>query len=193
MKRSKGEEAYAQVFQFKAEVNTADHETLRDYLYKIAYNYNEAYEYLGILEAIDQLDILDSKANLVFRIQGMALQCLTLSMRRLTDRTGNRSLQKFIPKFIKPVEAEIELQKIDNIYSHYKDHATKGVAHQDTWSIKQVLNSFPDTKVILKDLKSIECFYYKIVKEICTNYIGISSNHSDYRAELQKLKTESSK
>lgn len=184
MKRSEGEEAYAQGFQFKTGVTIADHEVLRDFLYKIAYNFTEAHEYLEILEAIDGLE---SQSALIDRTQGMALQCLSLSMRRMTDRFGKRSLQKFIPRFCKPANAGVEIQKIDEIYSHYKNHASKGVAHQDKWSIKQTLDSFPDTDVILKDLKHIEDFYYKIVKEICTNYMKISSDGNDYKSELHKL------
>lgn len=143
MSRSEGEEAYAQLFQFKDVVPKKDHDELRDYLYKAAHNYNEAQTYFKLLKDVDKIDKDDRASELIFRIHGMALQSFALSMRRLSDRMGQRSIQKFIPKFIKPEYIEDELKKIQAVYSHYADYLDKGVAHQDTWGGRRGIEALP--------------------------------------------------
>lgn len=90
-RRSVGEEAYAQVFQFKSFVPKNDHEELRDFLYKYALNLSQAQDYLQILNQVNK--IKDSlKSELLFRIYSMAIQCFPLAIRRMTDTISNRSL-----------------------------------------------------------------------------------------------------
>lgn len=189
MNRPEGEEAYAQVFQFKSFVPDTVKDKLRDYLYKIAHNFIEAKEYLEILKGIDELSALESDSELIFRIQGMALQSFALAMRRITDKSGQRSLQKFIPAFFNKKYVDVEVKKIQEIYSHYEKYLNKGVAHQDSWSIHQALGNFPDTEIIESDIKHIEDFYYKIVKELCTIYASVEHSKHDYKVELLKLIT----
>lgn len=184
-KRSPGEEAYAQAFQFKEGVPGSDRDELRDFLYKVAHNLNEAHGYLELLKNIDVV-AKDYKSELVLRIHEMGLQCFGLTMRRLTDKLGRRSLQKFT-KFLKPPYVDSERKKFVIIYSHYDDFVTKGVAHQDEWSIAEVLKSFPDTKIIENDLKDIESFYYKICNEICERYAKIINPGHDFTKEIKKL------
>jgi hypothetical protein len=186
MTKSVGEEVFAQTFQFATFVPTEDHEELRDFLYKYAHNFDEAKEYLQILKQVDEIET-DSKSELLFRIQGMALQCFPLAMRRLTDNISKRSLQKLVTRVVRDEMKADELNKIKAINDHYKVYLNKGVAHQDELSIKEILKSFPDTDVIEADMKHVEDLYNKLVKEICTKYIGIGRLPVNYEPELKKL------
>lgn len=185
-KRSDGEEAFAQAFQFAYFVPSNDHEELRDFLYKFAHNYSEAKEYLNILKQLDEIDF-DSKSEMLFRIQAMALQCFPLAMRRMTDNISKRSMQKLITKVIRDEFKDKELQKIRDIHSHYNLYLDKGVAHQDAQSIKEILEAFPDTDVIRQDMKHLKELYTKIVEEICKKYISIEVDPYDYSVDLNKL------
>ncbi len=184
-KRGDGEEAYAQVFQFKDEVNRSDQDEIRDFLYKIAFNLEEAYAYLELLKSVDAHD-KKAWSELIFRINGMSLQCFALAIRRLTDRRGKRSLQKFT-KFLEPDRAKTEGAKFETVYSHYEDFINKGIAHQDDWSTKEIFESFPDTHVIDSDLQEIEEFYIKITQEMCSKYAKIVKNDYDYSEALNRL------
>jgi len=184
--RSKGEEAFAQTFQFKPSVPSEDHEELRDFLYKYAHNFGEAKEYLQILKQVDEIEY-NIKSELLFRIQAMSLQCFPLAMRRLTDNISKRSLQKLVSKIIKDELKPAEIDKIKNIHEHYKPYLDKGVAHQDELSIKEILESFPDTKVIKADMKNLEDMYNKIVTEICSKYINIGGTPVNYAQQLKRL------
>jgi len=186
MAKSVGEEAFAQTFQFAPFVPKEDHEELRDFLYKFAHNFDEAKEYLQILKQVDEIET-DSKSELLFRIQGMAIQCFPLAMRRLTDNISKRSLQKLVTKVVRDEFKTDEIKKIRVIHEHYKVYLDKGVAHQDELSIKEILNSFPDTALIEEDMAHLEGLYNKLVKEFCTKYIGISRLPTDYETELKKL------
>ncbi len=188
--RSDGEEAFAQAFQFKPFVPAEEHEELRDFLYKFAHNYKEAEEYLQILRQVDELDS-DSKSELLFRIQAMALQCFPLAMRRMTDNISKRSLQKLVTKVIRDEFKNEELQRVKDIHSHYKVYLDKGVAHQDEQSIKENLGAFPDTSVIEEDMEHLKQLYLKLVKEICKSCIDIESKPHDYEADLSKIAVSS--
>lgn len=186
MTRSVGEEAFAQTFQFKSFVPSEDREELRDFLYKYAHNFGEAKEYLQILKQVDNIEY-NSKSELLFRIQAMSLQCFPLAMRRLTDNISKRSLQKLVSKIIKDELKPAEIDKIKNIHEHYKLYLDKGVAHQDELSIKEILESFPDTKVIKADMKHLEDLYNTIVTEICSKYINIGGIPVNYAQQLKRL------
>lgn len=185
-KKSSGEEAFAQAFQFVPFVPTQDHDELRDFLYKFAHNHDEAKEYLQLLKQVDEIET-EKKSELLFRIHGMALQCFPLAMRRMTDNISKRSLQKLVTKVIRDEFKSDEIDKIKAIHEHYKPYLDKGVAHQDELSIQEILRSFPNTDVIEEDMKHLEGLYNKLVKEICTKYIGIGRKPHDYRDELNKL------
>lgn len=184
--KSVGEEAFAQTFQFAPFVPATDHEELRDFLYKFAHNFDEAKEYLQILKQVDEIDT-GSKSELLYRVQGMALQCFSLAMRRLTDNISKRSLQKLVTKIVRDEFKADETDKIKAIHEHYKVYLDKGVAHQDELSIQEILKSFPDTDVIEADMRHVEGLYNKLVNEICTKYIGIGRLPVDYEPELKKL------
>lgn len=185
-KRSDGEEAFAQAFQFADFVPANDHGELRDFLYKFAHNYSEAKEYLNILQQLDEIGV-DSKSEMLFRIQAMALQCFPLAMRRMTDNTSKRSMQKLVAKLIRDELKDSELQKIRDIHSHYNLYLDKGVAHQDAQSIKEIFEAFPDTDVIGRDMKHLKELYMKIVEEICIKYISIETAPYNYSIDLRKL------
>jgi hypothetical protein len=184
--RSYGEEVFAQVFQFTSSVPVDDREELRDFLYKFAHNYLEAKEYLNILKQLDEI-AFDSKPELLFRIQAMALQCFPLAMRRMTDNISKRSMQKLVTKVVRDEFKDSELQKVRDIHSHYKLYLDKGVAHQDEQSVKENLEAFPDTDVIGRDMNHLKELYMKLVKEICTKYISIEVDPYDYSIDLSKL------
>jgi hypothetical protein len=187
-KKSVGEEAFAQTFQFAPFVPAQDHDELRDFLYKFAHNYDEAKEYLQILKQVDEIET-DKKSELLFRIQGMALQCFPLAMRRMTDNISKRSLQKLVTKVVRDEFKTEEIEKIKAIHEHYQVYLNKGVAHQDELSVQEILKSFPNTDVIEEDMKHLETLYNKLVKETCTKYIGIGRKPTDYKLELDKLVT----
>ena len=184
--RSAGEEAFAQVFQFKSIVPTEDHDELRDFFYKFRFNYDEAQEYFAILEQAHDMDAF-AKSELLFRVYAMALQCFALSMRRLTDHLGNRSLQKLIPKIIAPELMKKELKRIKDIHNHFSFYLNKSVAHQDTFSVKEALESFPETDVIKQDMKHLKDLYLKLVRELCMSYVGMNREPHDFRDEFNKL------
>jgi hypothetical protein len=186
--RSYGEEAFAQAFQFASFVPAADHDELRDFLYKFAHNFSEAKEYLAILRQVNRIEY-DNKSELLFRVQAMALQCFPLAMRRMTDNISKRSLQKLVTKLVREEFKDEELRKIQAIHLHYKLYLDKGVAHQDDQSIKQNLEAFPDTDVIEGDMEHLKNLYLKLVKEICTKYISIEGNPYNYEADLKKMLT----
>lgn len=186
--KSEGEEVFAQSFQFAPFVPKQDHDLLRDFLYKFAYNYDEAKEYMQILKQVDEIET-DKKSELLFRIQAMALQCFPLAMRRMTDNISERSLQKLVTKVVRDEFKVGELTKIKAIHSHYAIYLNKGVAHQDIMSIREILKSFPNTNVIEKDMVHLKQLYNKLVKEICTKYISIERTPHSYSAELYKLIT----
>jgi len=186
MGKSDGEEAFAQAFQFAPFVPIAEHEVLRDFLYKFAHNFEEAHEYLQILKQVHEIEY-DHKSELLCRVQAMAIQCFPLAMRRMTDNVSKRSLQNLVSKAVRDEFKSDEIDKIKEIHSHYSTYLNKGVAHQDKKSIKEVLLAFPDSDVIEKDMKYLEELYVKLVKEICTGYIGINSPPHDYQDELKKL------
>lgn len=185
--RSDGEEAFAQVFQFAQFVPKTDHEELRDFLYKFAHNYSESQAYLRILEQVSEIDY-EYKSELLFRIHAMALQSFSFAMRRMTDNISARSLQKLVTKVVKVEFRDEELQKIKDIHSHYSFYLNKGVAHQDKFSIREILTAFPDTDVINEDMEHLKKLYFKLVKELCVKYINIHREPHDYKAELNKLK-----
>lgn len=185
-KRSDGEEAFAQAFQFAHFVPANDHEELRDFLYKFAHNYSEAKEYLNMLQQLNEIGI-DGKSEMLFRIQAMALQCFPLAMRRMTDNTSKRSMQKLVAKLIRDEFNDSELKKIRDIHSHYNLYLDKGVAHQDEQSIKEILEAFPNTDVITQDMKYLSDLYTKIVEEICKKYISIEADPYNYSVDLRKL------
>ena len=167
-------------------VPVQDHDELRDFLYKFAHNYDEAKEYLQILKQVDEIET-DKKSQLLFRIQAMAIQCFPLAMRRMTDNISERSLQKLVTKLVRDEFKTAEIAKIKTIHSHYATYLNKGVAHQDKLSVQEILVSFPDTVVIEKDMEHLKNLYNKLVKEICTKYIGLERTPHNYTAELNKL------
>lgn len=185
-KRSDGEEAFAQAFQFAHFVPANGHGELRDFLYKFAHNYSEAKEYLNMLQKLNEIGV-DSKSEMLFRIQAMALQCFPLAMRRMTDNISKRSMQKLVTKVISDEFKDSELQKVRDIHSHYNLYLDKGVVHQDEQSIKEILEAFPDTRVIGQDMKHLRELYTKIVEAICIQYISIDTDPYDYSVDLKKL------
>lgn len=187
--KSAGEEAFAQVFKFAPVVPAEDHEELRDFLYKFAHNYAEAEEHLQLLNQIYEIHF-DSKSELLFRIQVMALQCFPLAMRRMTDNISKRSMQMLVTKVVRDEFKDAELKKVKDIHDHYKLYLNKGVAHQDKQSIKENLTAFPDTDVVEADMKHLKNLYLKLVKEICTGYIDLTSGPKNYQNELEKLVIE---
>lgn len=186
MKRSVGEEAFAQIFQFKDFVTNEHHEKLRDFLYKFAHNLKEAHEYLQIAMQVHEIDF-DSRSELLYRIQAMALQCFPLAMRRMTDNISKRGVQALISEVVHNDFKQSEIDKIKDIYKHYQYFLDKGHTHQDKQSIHAVLSRFPDSDVIDSDLKHLEELYLKIVREICAGYINVQRNPHDYQAELELL------
>ncbi len=187
--RSDGEEAFAQAFQFHDIVPATDHEKLRDFLYKFAHNLMEAHEYLQIAKQVHDIDF-DTRSELIYRVQAMALQCFPLAMRRLTDNISTRGVQALINQLVRDEFKDDELLKLKTVYGHYKYFLDKGHAHQDKQSIKQVLSKFPDSDVIEGDLKHLEELYSRLVKEICTSYINVKRNPHDYKSELELLITK---
>ena len=187
MKRSKGEEVYAQTFQFKSIVPVESHEELRDFFYKFAHNMQEAREYLQILKQVDEIKF-DHKSELLMRIQAMALQAFPLAMRRMTDATGKRSLRGLINRIYRGEYKDSELQQIKKIHSHYKGYLNKSVTHQDVHSIRQALLAFPNTDAIEADLQYLDNFYYKLSNDLCRRYINISTPVYDYSGELNLLR-----
>lgn len=183
---SEGETAFADTFQFFDIVPEKDVGELRDLLYKYAHNYLEAVEYLQILKQVDAIQSED-KSELLFRIHGMALQCFPLAMRRLTDNISKRSLRKLVTKVVRKELSEQELQKIVEIHEHYSFYLDKGVAHQDEYSIKQILEAFPDSDIIDEDMQHLEDLYNTLVRELCSRYITIKQAAHDYNDELHKL------
>jgi hypothetical protein len=185
--RSEGEEAFAQAFHFLPFVPAVDHEVLRDFLYKFAHNYDEAKEHLQLLKQLDELDA-DNKSELLFRVQGMALQSFALDMRRMTDNISKRGMQAFVTKVARDEFKAEELNKIKAIHDHYKRFLNKGTVHQDKQSKHETLAAFPDTNVIDADMQYLKELYNKLTKELCSAYIGIDGTPYDYGAELNKLK-----
>lgn len=184
--RSEGEEAFAQAFQFFPFVPTSDHEELRDFLFKFAHNYDEAKEHLQLLKQLDELDA-DNKSELLYRIQGMALQSFALDMRRMTDNVSKRGMQQFITKVVRDEFRAGALDKIKAIHDHYKRFLNKGTVHQDEPSKHETLEEFPNTDVIDADMQHLKELYNKLTKELCSAYIGIEGEPYDYGPELKKL------
>jgi hypothetical protein len=186
--KSVGEAAFAQTFQFFKHVDAKDQEELRDFLYKFAHNYMEA-EYLRLLEQLHAIKF-GQKSELLVRIQAMALQCFPLAMRRMSDNISKRSLRKLVTKVVREELRDAELQKIKDIHEHYSFYLNKGVAHQDEPSIADVLRAFPNSDIIDADMKHLKELYKKLVKELCSKYIGIEGKPHDYEDELAKLQLD---
>jgi len=183
-----GEDMFKAAFAFTLNVPTKDHAVLRDYLYKFNYNLREVIEYKSLLDAVTEIDI-SSRTELIFRIQVMATQCIAMGIRRITDPTGERSLNQFVPLFINDEIALEQLNVIKTIYSHYKHYLNKGVAHQDKNGILNTLGYFPDTIIIEDDIFKLKLFYENVVTQICTKYISIPTSNDNYnfRPELSKI------
>ncbi len=190
--RSPGEEAFAQAFQFAPIVPTSDHEELGDYLYKFSHNYDEAKEDLEVLKQVNAIG-LKNESKLLPRVMSMSLQSYALDMRRMTDLSSRRSVRRLLNKVLKPELRAEEIAKLEEIHGHFSFYLNKGTAHQDEHSIKEVLEAYPDTETIEKDMTHLRELYLKIVKEICTSYIGIDSDPDDYSQELELLAQKSSK
>lgn len=188
--RSMGEEAYARVFKFKSSVPTSEHELLRDYLYKFSYNYSEARQDLRLLKQVNVVG-LNNDSKLLPRIMALSLQGYALDMRRMTDSASRRSTRKLLKIVIKPGLEVAEIAKLVEIHDHYSFYVDKGIAHQDEYSVKEVLENYPDSETIEKDMVHLKKLYLKIVKENCVSYIRIDSKIEDYSQELEMLAKES--
>lgn len=186
MAKSYGEKAYANSFQFKAGVDAADHEELRDFLYKYSFNLSEAYEYLRILTQVNEIDS-KVKSELFYRIYAMSLQSFALCIRKLTDQPSERSIRKLIDFAVKPLYAQDHKDQIDEIYKHYKKFLNKFVVHQDVDSIHVGIGYFPDLNVITKDMAHLREYYLQLTNEICTKHINVSGKSHDYSSELLKI------
>lgn len=184
--RSDSEDVFAQSFQFFGFVPETEHVLLRDFLYKFAFNYDEAKEYLKILTQVYEIDY-GKKSELLNRINGMALQSFALAMRRMTDNISKRGMQELVTKVVRDEFKTEELSKIKAIYTHYKGYLDKGVAHQDKQTIHDTLAAFPGTEVIEADMNNLRDLYNKLAKELCSKYISIEREPHDYDSELKKL------
>ncbi len=187
MPLSEGEIAYRDAFQFILIRNVPQglQLKLKDLLYKYSHNLSEAYEYLEILEYVNDMD-RENKNELVYRIHGMSLQCFALSVRKLTDNS-NRSAKVLINTVIKPELREAETAAINEIYKHFDKFLNKFVVHQDTWSIQEALQSFPDNDTIEADLKHLNDLYDTVVNDLCSDYIRVHRESKGYGPMLDKL------
>lgn len=188
MTKLEGEELYANAFRFFEFVPANEREELRDFLYKFAHNFQDAKEYLRLLE---QLSLIEDKnsSSLIFLTQSMALQCFPLAIRRIADKSSKRSIQRLINKTLRDEHKHSAVVRVQEIINHYKQYLDKGVAHQDEYSIKEILELFPDSDVINQDMAYLESFYFKLTKELCSHYIDISRPATDFNSELKKLTT----
>lgn len=186
MGKSEGEEAYASVFQFKSHVDAKDHEKLRDFLYKYSFNLSEAYEYLFIIIACNEIDT-DSKPELFHRIYGMSLQCFALCIRKITDNASERSVRKLIDLAVKPEFITDHKSKVEEIYKHYEKFLNKFVVHQDVYSVHDGVAFFPNENIIKKDLEYLREYYFSIAFEICSSFINVTGEGAFYDLDLEKL------
>lgn len=186
--KSTGEEIYASSFKFKDSINDAQAIKLRDFLYKYSFNLSEAYEYLFLVQQMHEIED-ERKTDLFGRIYAMGLQCLALSIRKMTDNSSERSVKKLLILITNPpVIDQIEQTKIiDEIYKHYDNFLNKFVVHQDVPSIHEALSYFPDTDLIINDLRVLREHYLTIVQKLCTSYINVDGEGSFFTPELEKL------
>lgn len=186
MTKIRGEEVFKQGFIFKTHVPLGEQVLLGDFLYKFAHNFLEARDYLQILELSDELDTAHI-SWLLFRIQGMALQCFALAMRRMTDDASKRSIRKLISRIIGGELGKTEVEDLKKIHSHFADFVDKGVAHQDQQSYWEVHAAFPNTDVIKKDVLHLENLYYRLVGQVCERCITIRQPMHSYKKKLERL------
>ena len=188
MTKSSGEKSYADKYIFKSIVKPCDHEDLKDFLYKYAFNLNEAYQYLGLVK--QTLDTHPGiKTELIYRIYAMGLQCFALSVRKITDTKSKRSLRRLINLAVKPALAAEHKNKISDIYTHYEKFLNKFVVHQDLESIHEGIGFFPETEVIDNDLNYLREYYLTLTQEICVSYMDVTGNPSNFTNDLAKLST----
>lgn len=181
-----GERAFSEGYTFLPFIKDDDVKEFRDTISKFAHNYGDAESYLSLLNGISKHEY-DARSEMLFRIEGMALQCFPLAIRRLTDKISKRSIRKIIKKIHSPEKADSIIADLDEIYSHYDFFVTKGVAHQDEFSIKTVYDRFPNSDIIDKDMKYLLDLYYSIVKGICRTYIKIQDEQFDFSPDIKKL------
>lgn len=177
---------YSSAFLFKKLINTKFHDDLGDYLYKFAFNLQEAHEYVSIFLECYDIEI-EYRTVLINRIHIMSLQCYALSIRKMTDYSSERSLRK-LKQLLPSTSAVIEYSTtIDSIYKHYEKFLNKFVVHQDTISISNALELIPNKKVILEDLQALREYYLTLCREICTGFIGIDEDGTYFGVEIEKL------
>jgi hypothetical protein len=186
MKNLTGEEYYKSVFKFKSLISLEDQTDYRDYLYKYAYNYQDAIEYLTLVQQTNYEDSLRA-SYLVFRINDMALQCLALSIRRMTDKIGERSVVSLLNKLINYPTKQHDLSMLEEINGHFNTYNDKRVAHQDKNGILEIIGSYPTEEVVLSDLKNLKLLYYRISKHICTSCININEHKVNFKDEINRL------
>jgi hypothetical protein len=186
MTKSHGEDVYASTFQFKTGVHEDHHESLRDFLYKFAFNLGEAYEYLAIVKQSVDLEP-KVRTELFSRVYSMSLQCFALSIRKMTDQSSERSVRKLISLAVKTELAPEHTKKIEAIYKHYDKFLNKFVVHQDIDSVHQAISYFPDTDVVDEDIRYLREYYLNLASEICKSYINVSGKSADYSSDLAKL------
>jgi len=186
VKRGQGEQTYVDSFIVKDFINSSDRELIKDYLYKFSFNLSEAYEYLFLVSQCNDIEA-EWKSELFYRIYGMALQCLALCIRKMTDASSERSVRKLVAITEKYKVAVVDEQQIEIIYRHYDKFLNKFVVHQDVHSINDGVSFFPDTKVVVNDLERLRSYYLGIAQSYCNGYIDVSGEGHYYGFDLEKI------
>ena len=185
--RGKGEEQYANVFQFKKSIGKDKQEELRDFLYKFSINYTDARKKLSILDYMSEK--ADGTISSFFiEVHGMTLVCFAIAMRKMTDNSGKRSVKKLVSKVMKNQKMTDEAEsKIEEIYSHYKAFLDKYGVHQDEDGIIGTVSCFPDKDKIEDDLEYLRGLYESITKKNCINYIQLDMKEFDFKKDIDRL------
>ena len=186
MSMSEGEASYSSSFVFKDAIDKKSQEELRDYLYKFAFNLQEAHEYMSILDSCADIES-KNRTEFIQRIFIMSLLSISLSIRKITDRSSERSIRKL--ERILPSSGAISeySDKIEPIYANYEKFLNKFVAHQDKIGIHDALGHIPDLKIMHKDLQTLREYYLLLCNEICRGYIGIDEDGTYFGFEINKL------
>lgn len=183
------------IFEFKDLVPLADQEKLRNFLHKISFNINNAYMYLSVAgylyETLEKMKKGEKRSG-VHTIYLMAIISLMISIRRIFDKSGKRSLRELVLGYTKSPAKQTWKAKIDKIYSNYDKFLNKALVHQDEHSMKGVLN-FPNSDEIHKHLDFAAMVYERISQEVCKAdklqifRISIKRNPSREVAEIKSL------
>lgn len=186
MAKSVGEEYYSSRFVLSKNIDIEFHTVLRDYLYKFAFNLAEAYEYLFLLDAC--MDIEEShRSGLIERIYVMSVQCLALSLRKITDNSSKRSIRRINSILPNSPVVRFYQQEIEPLYKRYNRFLDKFVVHQDGESINDALTFLPERGTFISDLELLREYYISLARETCTSYIDLNGEGTYFGLQLQKL------